>query len=73
MDEIQATASGRAESGWADIAIRLALAALVVYWSFFLLRPFIAILIWAAVLSVASTTIWRSKEELSAATRRAWR
>jgi predicted PurR-regulated permease PerM len=58
MDEIQATASGRAESGWADIAIRLALAALVVYWSFFLLRPFIAILIWAAVLSVALYPIY---------------
>ena len=53
MDETQAAASGRAESGWADVAIRLALVALVVYWSFLLLRPFIAILIWAAILSVA--------------------
>jgi predicted PurR-regulated permease PerM len=53
MDETQATASGRAQPGWADVAIRLALVALVVYWSFLLLRPFIAILIWAAILSVA--------------------
>ncbi len=60
MDENQSTAMGRAERGWADIAIRLALAALVVYWSFLLLRPFIAILIWAAVLSVAlhPTYLW---------------
>ena len=53
MDETQATASGSAQPGWADVAIRLALVALVVYWSFLLLRPFIAILIWAAILSVA--------------------
>jgi len=53
MDETQATASDRAQPGWADVAIRLALVALVVYWSFLLLRPFIAILIWAAILSVA--------------------
>ncbi len=53
MDETQATASGRAQPGWADVAIRLALVALVVYWSFLLLRPFIAILVWAAILSVA--------------------
>ena len=53
MDETQAAAPGRAEHGWPDVAIRLALAALVVYWSFILLRPFIAILIWAAILSVA--------------------
>ena len=53
MDETQSAASGRAEHGWADVAIRLALVALIVYWSFLLLRPFIAILVWAAILSVA--------------------
>jgi len=53
MDETQAAASGRDQPSWADVAIRLALVALVVYWSFLLLRPFIAILIWAAILSVA--------------------
>ncbi len=58
MDENQGAASGRAEHGWADVAIRLAFVALVVYWSFLLLRPFIAILIWAAILSVALYPIY---------------
>jgi len=58
MDETQIPASGRTQSGWADVAIRLALVALVVYWSFLLLRPFIAILIWAAILSVALYPIY---------------
>ena len=35
------------------IAIRLALLALLIYWSLILLRPFLAILVWAAVLAVA--------------------
>ncbi len=58
MDDNQGEASGRADSGWADVAIRLALMALVIYWSFLLLRPFIAILIWAAILSVALYPIY---------------
>ena len=58
MDETQTPASGRAQSGWADVAIRLVLVALVAYWSFVLLRPFIAILIWAAILSVALYPIY---------------
>ena len=45
MDDNQGESSGRAEHGWADIAIRLALAAIIVYWSFLLLRPFIPVLI----------------------------
>ncbi|MGH6739690.1 MAG: AI-2E family transporter [Bradyrhizobium sp.] len=36
-----------------QIAIRLALLAFLIYWSFILLRPFIPILAWAAVLTVA--------------------
>jgi predicted PurR-regulated permease PerM len=36
-----------------QIAIRLALLALLVLWSFILLRPFISILVWSAVLAVA--------------------
>jgi predicted PurR-regulated permease PerM len=36
-----------------QIAIRLGLLALLIYWSFILLRPFIPILAWAAVLAVA--------------------
>jgi predicted PurR-regulated permease PerM len=58
MDENQGLTLERAEHGWADVAIRLALVALVVYWSFLLLRPFIAILIWAAILSVALYPIY---------------
>jgi len=53
MEENQAALQERRERGWADVAIRLALVALVVYWSFVLLRPFLAVLIWAAILSVA--------------------
>ncbi len=58
MDESQGVTLERAEHGWADVAIRLAFVALVVYWSFLLLRPFIAILIWAAILSVALYPIY---------------
>ena len=58
MDENQGATLRRAEHGWADVAIRLALVALIVYWSFLLLRPFIAILIWAAILSVAMHPIY---------------
>jgi predicted PurR-regulated permease PerM len=59
MKQDQGTAQSRpAAIGWADIAIRLALVALIVYWSFVLLRPFIAILIWAAILSVAMYPIF---------------
>jgi len=53
MDQDHDSKPGGVENNWIDMAIRLALAALVVYWSFLLLRPFIAILIWAAILSVA--------------------
>ena len=37
------------------IAIRLGLLAFLIYWSFVLLRPFIPVLVWAAVLAVALT------------------
>ena len=53
MDQDKNSALGRFANGWTDTAIRFALVALIVYWSFLLLRPFIAILIWAAILSVA--------------------
>ena len=58
MDDDQAAMPARREPGWPDIAIRLALVAIVVYWSFILLRPFIAILIWSAILSVALYPIY---------------
>jgi predicted PurR-regulated permease PerM len=58
MDENQDKTSGRAEPGWADLAIRFVLVALIVYWSFVILRPFLSILVWAAILSVALYPIY---------------
>jgi len=53
MDQDEEAAAVRDANGWTDAAIRLALVVLIVYWSFLLMRPFITILIWAAILSVA--------------------
>ena len=58
MDQDQDAASGPVVHRWADVGIRLALAALIVYWSYLLLRPFIPILIWAAIHSVALYPIY---------------
>ena len=58
MDQNQDATSGPVEHGWVDVGIRLVLVALNVYWSFLLLRPFIAILIWAAILTVALYPIY---------------
>ena len=58
MDQDKNSALGHAANGWTDTAIRFALVALIVYWSFLRLRPFIAILIWAAILSVAMYPIF---------------
>jgi predicted PurR-regulated permease PerM len=38
---------------WVDLTIRLAVLALLLYWSFFLILPFIEIAIWSVVLTVA--------------------
>ncbi|HUN97497.1 MAG TPA: AI-2E family transporter [Bradyrhizobium sp.] len=55
LDERQTRALRPEQSGDAVIhtAIRLVLLALLVYWSFVLLRPFLPILIWSIVLAVA--------------------
>lgn len=45
--------SDRAGEEVIQIAIRLGLLAFLIYWSFILLRPFIPILVWSVVLSVA--------------------
>lgn len=47
------------EKSWSDIAIRLVLVALILYWSFLLLQPFMAMLIWAAILSVVLYPVYR--------------
>lgn len=38
---------------WVDVTIRLAVLALLLYWSFFLILPFFEIAIWSVVLTVA--------------------
>ena len=43
----------RLTATWTDLALRLGLLALLLYWSFLLLRPFITIMIWSVVLTVA--------------------
>lgn len=44
---------GRTSDDATQIAVRLGLLAVLIYWSFILLRPFIPILAWAVVLAVA--------------------
>jgi predicted PurR-regulated permease PerM len=55
LDERQTGALRPEQSGDAviQIAIRLVLLGLLIYWSFVLLRPFIPILVWSIVLAVA--------------------
>lgn len=55
FDERQIRALRPEQSGDAviHVAIRLVLLALLIYWSFVLLRPFIPILVWSIVLAVA--------------------
>lgn len=43
---------------WADIAVRFALVALLIFWSLLLLRPFVGILVWAAIISVAMYPVY---------------
>lgn len=38
---------------WAELALRLGILAVLLYWSFLLVRPFITIAIWSVVLTVA--------------------
>jgi predicted PurR-regulated permease PerM len=45
--------SGRSGDAVMYIAIRLGLLAFLIYWSFILLRPFIPVLVWSVVLTVA--------------------
>src|SRR5262249_20633015 len=43
----------RFTSAWIELIIRLGVLALLLYWSFNLVRPFITIAIWSVVLAVA--------------------
>jgi predicted PurR-regulated permease PerM len=51
--QVQASRPDRSGEEVIQIAIRLGLLAFLIYWSFILLRPFIPILVWSVVLSVA--------------------
>lgn len=60
MEPEKDEALGDKANDWTDGAIRLAMVAFIIFWSFLLLQPFIAILVWAAILSVAlfPTYVW---------------
>jgi predicted PurR-regulated permease PerM len=45
--------SDRLTATWIDLAVRLGVLLLLLYWSFILIQPFITIAIWAVVLTVA--------------------
>src|SRR5215470_11543167 len=51
--QLNASRQGRFNDEVIHIAIRLGLLALLIYWSFVLLEPFIPILAWAVVLAVS--------------------
>jgi len=53
MDQNLAARRDELVATWVDIAIRLGVLALLLYWSFLLVRPFITIMIWSIVLTVA--------------------
>src|SRR5215467_13646174 len=53
VDELPRTQRSATSEEVIHIAIRLALLAGLIYWSFVLLSPFIPILLWSAVLAVA--------------------
>ena len=50
---LRASEPSRSGEDVAHIAIRLGLLALLIYWSFILLQPFIPILAWSVILTVA--------------------
>lgn len=52
------SSQGSKEPLWADIAVRFALVALLAFWSLLLLRPFVGILVWAAIISVAMYPVY---------------
>ena len=53
MDQNLAAKRDELVATWVDIAIRLAVLAFLLYWSYLLVRPFITIMVWSIVLTVA--------------------
>lgn len=58
MQEDNPASPASSKLHWADIAVRLALVALLMFWSLVLLRPFAAILVWSAIISVAMHPVY---------------
>ena len=55
---------------WIELAIRLGILGLLLYWSFLLLSPFISILIWSVILAVVLYPIYSWMENLLGGRRR---
>ena len=53
VDHPDPAARDRLTATWIELAIRLAVLGLLLYWAFILVRPFITIAIWSVVLTVA--------------------
>jgi predicted PurR-regulated permease PerM len=53
MDQNLAAKRDELVATWVDIAIRLGVLAFLLYWSYLMVRPFITIMVWAIVLTVA--------------------
>lgn len=53
QDEADARPSGRADRGTIDLVIRLVLLGTLVFWSVTLVAPFVLVVLWSAVLTVA--------------------
>jgi predicted PurR-regulated permease PerM len=55
---------------WVDIAIRLGVLAFLLYWSYLLVRPFITIMVWGVVLTVAVYPVYEVMVSLLGGRRR---
>jgi len=52
-DESRSLSSSASDDTFVVLAIRLACLALIGYWSFILIKPFLTILIWSTIITVA--------------------
>ena len=63
----------RLTATWVELTIRLGVLALLVYWSFVLVQPFITIAIWSAVVTVALYPVYEKLAALLGGRRRVGR
>ena len=61
---------GRLTATWVELTIRLGVLALLLYWSFVLVQPFITIAIWSAVVTVALYPVYEKLVALFGGRRR---